>query len=172
MIKIKEWSLTRPWMYYSNYICIDIALYLFLKACSPALYEVCRHAPLPHTRFVGSKKLCWALFGDQPKSRFPKTILRLEMTSFSYMHATLYDYVGWFVGQSIHPLVGRIYFWLSILLFQRLQWLITAPAQPHATDVAVYTALSSLNNSKSKSKSKSLLNYCDMAEDAKLLRWP
>ena len=45
------------------------------------------------------------------------------------------------VGPSICPLVRYIYFWSGILLFQGLQWLITAPAQPHATKIAVYTAL-------------------------------
>ena len=34
-----------------------------------------------------------------------------------------------------------IYFWSCILLFRSLQRLNTAPAQPHATEIAVYTAL-------------------------------
>ena len=38
-------------------------------------------------------------------------------------------------------MVGYIYFRLRILLFRGLQRLITAPAQTHATKIAVYTAL-------------------------------
>ena len=42
--------------------------------------------------------------------------------------------------RSIGPLVTSIFF-SHILMFWGLQWLITAPAQPHATEIALHTAL-------------------------------
>ena len=45
------------------------------------------------------------------------------------------------VGPSVSPLVRYIYFQSRILLFWGLQWAITAPAQLHATEIAVYKAL-------------------------------
>ena len=36
---------------------------------------------------------------------------------------------------------GYIYFWSRISPFRGLQELITAPAQPHVTEIAMYTAL-------------------------------
>ena len=43
------------------------------------------------------------------------------------------------VGRSVRRSVGYIYFRSRILLFQGLQRLIIAPAQRHATKIAVYT---------------------------------
>ena len=48
----------------------------------------------------------------------------------------LYQTLCWSIGWSVLS-----NFWLRILLFQGLQRLITAPAQPHVTEIAVYTAL-------------------------------
>ena len=54
--------------------------------------------------------------------------------------------VGRSVGPSVRRSVRYIYFRSRILLFQGLQRIITAPAQPHATKIAVYTALLSLTS--------------------------
>jgi len=48
----------------------------------------------------------------------------------------LYQTLCWSIGWSVLS-----NFWLRILLFQGLQRLITAPVQPHATEIAVFTAL-------------------------------
>ena len=45
------------------------------------------------------------------------------------------------VHRLVHWLAGYIYFRSRTSLFQGLQKLITAPAQPNATEIAVYTAL-------------------------------
>ena len=45
------------------------------------------------------------------------------------------------VRQLVYPLVRYIYVLSRILLFRGLQRAITAPAQLHATEIAVHTAL-------------------------------
>ena len=50
------------------------------------------------------------------------------------MHTTLKDAMS--VRRSVSSNFQR-----RISLFWGLQWLITAPTQPHATEIAVYTAL-------------------------------
>ena len=58
---------------------------------------------------------------------------------FSRVQATLQDAV--LVGPLVGPSVGLLHLFSWIWLFRGLQRLITAPAQPHATEIAVYTAL-------------------------------
>ena len=72
-------------------------------------------------------------------------------SQFLVAYTRLYKTLCWLVGLSVGPTVlvrllvvpsvGYIYFQSRILLFWGLQKLITAPAQPHATEIAVYTAL-------------------------------
>ena len=57
------------------------------------------------------------------------------------------------VGRSVRRSVRYIYFWSRISLFQGLQKLINAPAQPHATEIAVYTALLEIKPSEFRNKS-------------------
>ena len=63
---------------------------------------------------------------------------------FSRMHTTLSHYVGpsigWSVGRLVGPLVTHLFFWHFLGSF-----CITAPAQLHVTDSAMYTALFSQN---------------------------
>ena len=58
-----------------------------------------------------------------------------------YMIFSFQSRAGDSIGRYVGPSDGYIYFRLRILLFRGLQGLITAPAHPHATKIAVYTAL-------------------------------
>ena len=69
-----------------------------------------------------------------------------ESEKYPFLDASshLYKRVCPSVGRSVGPSVGRSVssnFWSRISLFRGLQRLSTAPAQPHATEIAVYTAL-------------------------------
>ena len=75
------------------------------------------------------------------KSFFKDQLQQESFTPFLVACTRLYKTLCWSIGRSIGPSVSYIYFLSQILLFWGLQRLITAPAQPHATKIAVYTAL-------------------------------
>ena len=75
------------------------------------------------------------------------TTLDRFLVACTRLYKTLCRSVGRLVGLSVR----YIYFRSWISLFRGLQRLITAPAQPHATKIAVYTALFSLSLSLSLS---------------------
>ena len=81
------------------------------------------------------------LFYVRNPSIFVVVVFSLLCPSILVACTRVYKTLCLSVGRSVGRSVRYIYFRSRILLFRGLQRLITAPAQPHATKIAVYTAL-------------------------------